>query len=444
VDIGGKGTLKSLFVPGGVLLLAAVLLLSGGFLSISPAAVDFYYYAAFAAGILLAWRFHSSRVLFALIMLLLAHRALEFFSAGRGVAIGPGRIAFEAIAFLLPLNFILLSLMRERGLGIPAITPRLVLLFLESVFVAILCRPGETASPVFLHLAFLSRSLFQWTKIPQLAWFAFAAAFVVLLIRLFLYRKPLEIGLLWSLVATLLGLQANALERIANAYWATAGLLLVASIIENTYVLAYHDELTSLPARRAFNEALLRLEAPYALAIVDIDHFKSFNDTYGHDTGDQVLSMVAARLARVSGGGQAFRVGGEEFSILFSGKSMKEIAPHLDSLRILIQESRFRVRRTPERRSAPRGAGRRTEDKKAPAGRRQNQARNLPAESSLGGLSVTVSIGVAEPGPKAREVEQVIQAADKALYRAKKAGRNRVETASESRTRTPRLKSNIA
>jgi len=444
LNLGSKGTLKSLFVPGGILLLTAVFLLSGRFLSISAAAVDFYYYAVFAAGILLAWRFHSSRVLFALIMLLLAHRAIEFFSAGRAVSIGPGRIAFEAIAFFLPLNFIVLSLVRERGLGIPAITPRLVMLFLESVFVAILCRPGETASPAFLHIAFLNRSLFHWTKIPQLALLAFAGAFAILLVRLVLYRKPLESGLLWSLASAFLGLQANPVDRTAIAYWATAGLLLVASIIENTYVLAYHDELTSLPARRAFNETLLRLEAPYSIAVVDIDHFKSFNDTYGHDTGDQVLSMVAARLARVSGGGQAFRVGGEEFSILFAGKSAKEVVPHLDSLRTLIEESRFRVRSTPERRSAPRGAGRRVEDEKSTARQKLNRPRNLPVEHSLSGLSVTVSIGVAESGPQTREVEQVIQAADKALYRAKKAGRNRVETASEPRSRTPRLKRNIA
>ena len=435
MELRSKGTLKSLFVPGGILLLAAVILLSGGFVSISAAAVDFYYYLVFAAGILLSWRFHSNRVLFALIMLLLGHRAIEFFSVGRAVAIGPGRIAFEAIAFLLPINFIVLSLGRERGLSIPAVTPRLVLLFLESVFVAVICRPGETTGPAFLHVAFLHRSLFHWTKIPQLALLAFTAALVVLLVRLLLYGKPLESGLLWSLVATFLGLQANAVDRIAVAYWATAGLLLVASIIENTYVLAYHDELTSLPARRAFNEALLRLEAPYSIAVVDIDHFKRFNDSYGHDTGDQVLSMVASRLARVSGGGEAFRVGGEEFSILFAGKSMKEVVPHLDSLRSAIEESRFQVRSTPERRSAPRGAGRRMEDKQSTARRRPGRPRNLPAEASLSGLSVTVSIGVAEPGPKMREVEQVILAADKALYRAKKAGRNRVETSGESRSR---------
>ncbi len=440
MDLASKGTLKSLFVPGGILLLAAVALLSGGLLPISAAAVDFYYYAAFGAGLLLAWRFNSSRVLFALVTLLLAHRAIEFFSAGRAASIGPGRIAFEAIAFLLPINFVVFSLVRERGLTIPSAAPRMVLLFFESVLVAFFCRPGETTSPLPLHAAFLSRSLFHWTRIPQLALLAFAVAFGVLLVRLLLYRKPLESGLLWSLAATFLGLQANGADRIAIAYWATAGLLLITSIIENSYVLAYHDELTSLPARRAFNEALLRLEAPYAIATVDIDHFKSFNDTYGHDTGDQVLSMVASRLARVNGGGQAFRVGGEEFSILFAGKSMKEVVPHLESLRTLIEESRFRVRGTPERRSAPRGAGRRIDDKKASA--RRARARNLPPESSPDGLSVTVSIGVAEPGPKGRDVEQVIQAADKALYRAKKAGRNRVETASESRG--SRLKRNIA
>jgi len=75
------------------------------------------------------------------------------------------------------------------------------------------------------------------------------------------------------------------------------------------------------------------------------------------------------------------------------------------------------------------------EDKQSTARRKPGRPRSLPAEASLGGLSVTVSIGVAEPGPKMGEVEQVIQAADKALYRAKKAGRNRVETSGESRGR---------
>jgi diguanylate cyclase (GGDEF)-like protein len=442
LNIGNQGTLKFLLVPGGVLLLIAGVLLSGGFLSISSAAVDFYFYAAFGAGILLAWRVQSSRLLLSLLMLLLAHRAIEFFSAGRAVAAsGPGRIAIDTIALLVPCNFIMFSWIRERGLGIPAITSRLLVLFLESVLVAVLCRPGETTGPALLHAAILSRSWFHWTRIPQLSLLAFAVAFAVLLVRALRHRKPLESGLFWALAAVFLGLQMNAVDRVAVGYWATAALLLVASIVENTYVLAYQDELTSLPARRAFNEALLGLEPPYCIAIVDIDHFKGFNDTYGHETGDQVLSMVASKLARVTGGGLAFRVGGEEFSMIFAGKSMKEALPHLESLRATIEESRFRVRTTTERRSAPRGAGRRSEDKKA--GMRRTRARNIPVESP-DGLSVTVSIGVAESGSVNRDAEQIIQAADKALYRAKKMGRNRVEAASESRSRNSKVKRDIA
>ena len=122
---------------------------------------------------------------------------------------------------------------------------------------------------------------------------------------------------------------------------------------------------------------------------------------------------------------------------------MKEVVPHLDSLRTLIEESRFRVRSTPERRSAPRGAGRRSEDKRSTR-RKLDRPRDSSARIFSRALSVTVSIGVAESDPKTREVEQVIQAADKALYRAKKSGRNRVETASEARGRGARLKRNIA
>ena len=445
---------------------------------------------------MLAWRFHSSRVLFALLTLLLAHRAVEFFSAGRMSSAGPGRIALEAVAFLLLLNFIALSVSGERGSVFPAIVPKLAVLFFESVFVAIICRPGTTTGPGFLHPDFLGKLLS--TRIPTVAVLAFVAAVVVLLLRFLLYGKPTESGLLWALLATFFSFQAGGVGPAATAYWATAGLILVSSIIENSYLLAYHDELTTLPARRAFNDALLHLEAPYAIAVVDIDHFKKFNDTYGHETGDQVLRLVAAKLANVTGGGRAYRVGGEEFSILFRGKSVKDALPHLEQLRAAIGASRFRVRAGEERRSTSRspdsrGRDSRAEDSRGQDSRRQDfrgndlrdqalrdrdlrdedlggqdspsqiakqndrrrsnrrsetrrtsgsRSRTRPTgvipESANRDLSVTVSIGVAEPGPGTRAVEQVIESADQALYRAKHSGRNRVEPAH------PKPKRNIA
>lgn len=422
MEVWDKRTVKSLLLPGGALLAASVMVLEGKLLPISAAASDSFYFAVFGAGILLAWRFHTSRVLFATISILLAHRAIEFFSAGRVSSLGPGRIALEAIAFLLPVNFMVASLVRERGLTIHWASSHAVILFCESVLLAVICRPGSVHGPALLHASLLWRALFLWTTLPQLGVLSFGVGFGVLLLRFLSYRQPLGSGLLWALAAAFLSLQAGGVGRVADAYMATAGLILLASILEDSYVLAYYDELTRLPSRRAYKEALLRLVEPYTIASVDIDHFKSFNDTYGHETGDQVLRLVAGKLAGVAGGGTAFRVGGEEFSILFSATTTREVVEHLEGLRRAIAEAAFHVRATPERREAPV----RNADRRAASRRRAQRTPMPPAEQTL---SVTVSIGVAESKANKGAVEQVIEAADRALYKAKREGRNRVEVA---------------
>ena len=442
MELTSRKALQQFYAPGGIILLLAVVLLHSGLLAIPASAIDFYYYTVFTAAVILAWRFNSSRAMFVLLTLLLAHRSLEFFSGGRVVSTGPGRIAFDAIALLLPINLVLFSLARERGWAVPVITSRLALLFFESIFVALICRPGATTGPWFIHGAILKRDLFLWTPIPQVAWMALSFSFLVLLVRFLTYPKPLESGWLWSLVASLAGLQTGGVGRIGNAYFATSGLILLSSIIENSYLLAYHDELTTLPSRRAFNDALLMLEAPYAIAVVDIDHFKKFNDNFGHDTGDQVLRMVGARLAEVTGGGEAYRVGGEEFYILFRDKSMKDALPHIETLRVTVQKSVFHVRNLVERRSTARGSDRRSRDKRRST--HSVSLRRALADPSTPEMSVTVSIGLAEPSAAVQEAEQVVQAADKALYRAKRAGRNRVEIAVPSRSRGSRFRRSIA
>ena len=424
-----QGTLRSLLFPGSALMLLAVLLLQGGIVTLSASAVDFFYYSIFLAATLLAWRFHSSRILFALILLLVAHHTLEFFSSGKVTASGPGRIAFEAVAVLLPLNFAALAFDREWRLGVVSAVPRLLLLFFQSVFVALICRPGATSAPAIFHTAILTQQLFRWTRIPQPALLTFLIVLAILLARFFFAYKPSDAGLFWSLAAVFVGLQAGGVGRMGSAYFATGALILASSIIETSYALAYHDELTGVPARRAFNQALTRLSAPYAIAVADIDHFKSFNDTYGHDTGDQVLRMVASRLARVGGGGRAYRVGGEEFSILFPGMTAKDALPHLEALREAIEQSRFRTRGLSDRRSASRGADRRAASNRTTV--RGGKKMPLPPTVADAGLSVTISIGVADAHSATQTVEQVADVADKALYRAKRTGRNRVEIGAE-------------
>jgi diguanylate cyclase (GGDEF)-like protein len=167
--------------------------------------------------------------------------------------------------------------------------------------------------------------------------------------------------------------------------------------------MAYLDELTQLPSRRALNEAMLKMGDSYTLAMVDVDHFKQFNDTYGHETGDQVLQMISSRLADVTGGGKAFRYGGEEFAVMFPNKTMDQAYPSLETLRKSVEESAFRVRDVDRRQR----------------GKKKTRSRNGKKE-----VTVTVSIGAASSNGDKMAADQVLAAADKALYRAKKNGRN--------------------
>jgi GGDEF domain-containing protein len=208
-----------------------------------------------------------------------------------------------------------------------------------------------------------------------------------------------------------LALHSHAHSGAVNLLLLGAGLTQGLSLMETSYAMAYKDDLTGLPARRALMRDLDGMGGLYAAAMVDVDHFKRFNDRYGHDVGDQVLRMVAARLARAPGGGKAYRYGGEEFTLLYPGKNVQEALPHLREVRRSVEDATFtlrswrRPRKKPVDPGAWRGAGK-------PKGSRR--------------LSVTVSIGVADSSGSDPSTEAVLKRADRALYRAKKGGRNKV------------------
>src|SRR5690606_25573480 len=137
-----------------------------------------------------------------------------------------------------------------------------------------------------------------------------------------------------------------AINHAANPYWydlliAGAALILCVAILLDSYHMAYRDELTGIPARRALNQLLLSLGSRYTIAMLDVDHFKKFNDTHGHDVGDQVLKMVAHKIADVKGGGKGFRYGGEEFTIVFPGKTIQQAEEHLEAVREAIGDYRM-------------------------------------------------------------------------------------------------------
>ncbi len=186
-----------------------------------------------------------------------------------------------------------------------------------------------------------------------------------------------------------------------------AGVVMVWLVLESAWRHANIDALTQLPGRRAFQMRMERLTRGYGLAVVDIDHFKKINDKYGHDIGDQVLRYVASQM-RKSGAGRVYRYGGEEFVVVSSARDIKELQEDLEGLREMIAGRPFGIR----------GLGR---PKKKGAGGR--------GSGGSEGIKVTVSVGVAIQSEKLPVPDDVLRAADKALYRAKKAGRNKVRAA---------------
>lgn len=415
-----RKTLRALFVPGGILMLGVVALAHSGWLALALPAISFLYYCALLGGMLLSWRFHSSRSFLSLLLILIVQQAI-------GLSIGtPGFLAAtQVISVLVPINFILIAIMHERGFTLESITTVALFFFVQSLTAAVLLGSSAARPSALVRTHHVTSPI----PLPQYVWFILGATALFLAVRFLLTRKPVDSALLWSLCAVVLAVRYQEIARTATLYWAAGAGILAVSLVENSYLLAYHDELTALPSRRAFNEALMRLKHPYSIAVVDIDHFKRFNDTHGHDTGDQVLRLVAANLARVTGGGQAYRCGGEEFTILFSGKTTADVIDHVEQLRQRIEKSEFRLRGGDDRRQSPRGPDRRGIRRQP---RKADMIRELAKQDSSTVLSVTVSIGVANSGERS-EIEAVLKAADKALYRAKENGRNRVETTASVR-----------
>ncbi|MGE8634582.1 MAG: diguanylate cyclase [Achromobacter piechaudii] len=248
--------------------------------------------------------------------------------------------------------------------------------------------------------------------VPVEALVALLATGLTLTLLLLRYGRPQQAGQWLGFVCMAWALPRGAQHPIELALMSAAALTALSiSLAHEGFHMAFRDELTGLPGRRALNERLQRMGRVYTLAMADVDHFKAFNDTHGHDVGDQVLRMVASQLRRVPGGGQAYRYGGEEFTLVFPGKTAAESLPHLETVRRAIEAYQMRLRDKPARPKADQLGQRR---------------RGVRGGRNSRPLRVTVSIGLAERGDALRAPDAVIKAADQALYKAKDGGRNQV------------------
>ncbi len=109
-----KTTLKSLLIPGGILLFGVAVLLYSGWLTLPLPALSFLYYCALIGGMLLAWRFRSTRIFFPLVVLFLAQEAITLLGNGHFLPGRSGWTVVETVAVMVPLNFVLIAIMQER------------------------------------------------------------------------------------------------------------------------------------------------------------------------------------------------------------------------------------------------------------------------------------------------------------------------------------------
>ena len=340
--------------------------------------------------------------------LFLAEGILFRYCRGAGIDLTLASQIENSVAILLPLNLAFLALGRERGLFNLRALAKLLFIAGQPFLVAYLIAEHPEVF-ILLGKDILPFNFPFWAGLSQTAFIAYILALAILLFNLIDKRGAVDTGFFWALIASYLGVAVYS-GLLSTICLAIAGLILAISVVEAAYSMAYRDDLTGLPGRRALNELLLKLRGKYAVAMLDIDFFKKFNDSYGHDIGDQVLKMVAARIARVSGGGRSFRYGGEEFTVIFAGRDAEDVVGYLEKLRKSVENSGFALRDVDRPNSAKTGI----------------KGRGRKKQIGAGKVGVTVSIGVAGKSSRSDTSTEVLKNADMALYKAKKSGRNRV------------------
>lgn len=359
------------------------------FLKVTPQIII----AIFGLSFFICLRFNKSRVFFILVLLLLwfYKSKLSFIAA----------IPNNEFMFLISLNVLYIVLSKERGMiSVHGAKKAVIILFqIALIFFFTVYQP---------HYYVGSYNSFVRTVHSVINMQFYLLPFILIgasAIKNIIFDKSYEVSAVIGVFAALLlmtsfGIVLSELNVIVAFAFAFAGIL------SSIYSVSYIDELTGLPARRAYNEYTASLGSKYAIAMTDIDHFKKFNDTYGHDTGDEVLKLVAKVIASVGGGGKTFRFGGEEFVIVFNGKTKEETVEYLENIREKLQNTPFTVRNRKNR-------------------KKYKKTGKKSGNDSSKAVKITMSIGASDSRAE-KNVAKVMKKADQALYKAKKTGRNKV------------------
>ncbi|WEM44413.1 GGDEF domain-containing protein (plasmid) [Photobacterium sp. DA100] len=354
-------------------------------------------YILLPVAVFLGELFNQSRTSLAAILLLCSYHIIQTWLQSP-LSIPSTKLAYTLLAVALPLNLLWIHRLPERRLVTRSNIYFLVAALLQFIAATFLVNYLANFDLTLIWQHYLV-SFPLISKLPVAIILLFVASLTLHSMLVLKRNQPhdhaLFIGTLFSAL-TFTFFQYNMISSVA---YSVSSLLLLTNLISCSHELAYIDQLTGIPGRRSLDTELKHLGRTYSIAMIDIDHFKMFNDTYGHNTGDDVLRLVASILAKQSNNAKVYRYGGEEFTIIFKGRTQEASLRFLEQVRKQVESYPLNVLDHPTSDSSD--------------------------DSQKLYTHITVSIGVSD-NHKMDSPYSVLKAADLALYRAKSNGRNQV------------------
>jgi diguanylate cyclase (GGDEF)-like protein len=400
-------TLLAFLVPGGIVFLAAIgFLRPQGLPHWVQGPVHAFPYIVLGFGLFFGWYLSSSRLIISLLVLSLADRAVTHFPPTDPDPTSADRMIFAATTFLLPLNLLAFSLIKEEAISTWRGVLRLPLVLIQPFLVLWLSLPEQAGLTLALQQSLLPMLKTDWSMLPQPALIAFCGAVLLIGMRFALERNPLDGGALWALIAAFTAFQGLRYGWSPTNFLAAAGLILFLTLVQASHHRIYRDDLTGVFGKLAYEEAVGSLGKKYVLAVVGIDQLKQYGNQHGKPVSEQLLRLLAPKISTAAGSGQVYRLAGEEFTVLFPGKTATETLVTLEAIRKAVEQTPLYLR------------GRDRVWQGSPV---------LPLRSGDEELPVTASIGLAEAGGPRSSLSLTTKAAYRALYEAKGEGGNLVK-----------------
>ncbi|WJG28852.1 GGDEF domain-containing protein [Vibrio furnissii] len=365
-------------------------------------------YVLFIAAIAIAHLFKQSRMAMVASAMLICYWVIQY-RLQTPLSSGSTLLELSLLAILLPVACLLSYAFKNGGLFSRGFATYLGILAMFGVWCFLIITQYESGGFAQLSEGLLY-SVDQVSKLPFILVLYLAALVGVTSIFVLTKNRLMDVVIYTSILLAANTFIFFQIQYVSSTMFSLAGVLLILYLLSASYEMAFNDRLTQLPGRHALELDMRHLGRKFTVAMVDVDHFKSFNDSYGHETGDDVLKLVAARLRMVQGRAKVYRYGGEEFTVLFKGKNAEQAMDYLELLRADIEAYDLVIRNLESRpKNDKDGAKQRSDSKRM-------------------SVNITVSIGLCDSTLQ-RDPNEALKFADQALYAAKKAGRNCVKNA---------------